>query len=103
MSLEYTFVFTTILLVCYLADKWLRTRVFGRWKPLIFAFIIYLVFGIIWDHVAVIRGHWVYGWQYLSGVKIGLVPVEDVLVVLDIILVPVIAWEYFRKNGKTKK
>lgn len=38
---------------------------------------IFLLVEVVWDHVAIGRGHWFFGEQFLLGPRIGLMPIEE--------------------------
>lgn len=40
-------------------------------------YAVVLLVGIIWDHIAISRGHWVFGKDFLLGPQIGLMPIEE--------------------------
>jgi len=91
--------FTTvvlILVVSILADNILRTKVLHRWKTLALAFFLGLVVVIPWDSFAIMRGHWVIG--QTVGITFGVLPLEEIIAVFDMLLIPVIAWEYWNKQ-----
>lgn len=39
--------------------------------------LVFLVVGVVWDHIAIGRGHWYFGQEYLLGPRIGLMPIEE--------------------------
>ena len=55
----------------------LHTRVYARWRRLLFALApVVLVFGA-WDVCAIAAGHWAYNERYLTGVRLGNLPMEE--------------------------
>ena len=41
------------------------------------AYAIIIFVGVIWDHIAIYRGHWSFGKKFLLGPHIGLMPIEE--------------------------
>jgi lycopene cyclase domain-containing protein len=76
----------------------LRTRVYRRWRRLAAAIAPGLVLGVAWDHYAVHRGQWTFDWRYLTGVKVGGLPVEEVLFFVAIPICAVLTLEAVRRR-----
>ncbi len=45
---------------------------------MIFINFFILLVGVAWDEFAIYRGHWSYGEQFLLGLRVGYVPIEDI-------------------------
>jgi len=103
MGLEYALLSIGIFVACIVADSILKTNVFRRWKALLMAYGMGLIIAIPWDIFAIARGHWWLGESYLIGINLVNVPIEELLVMANLLFIPIIAWEYFkRENGKKR-
>jgi lycopene cyclase domain-containing protein len=63
-----------------------------------FPFIVF----IIWDAFAVSRGHWSFNENYITGIKIFSLPVEEILFFIIIPFCALFAWEvvkYFMRKS----
>lgn len=62
-------------------------RSFSHWWRLS---LFMLILATCWDQIAIARGHWSFGEEFLLGIKIGYMPIEEfgfVLVVSYLVLV----------------
>jgi lycopene cyclase domain-containing protein len=55
----------------------LRTRVYARWRRLVLALLPVLAVFVTWDALAIRAGNWSY--RHLTGVRLGNLPVEELL------------------------
>jgi len=46
--------------------------------------LIFFVVGVLWDHFAIWRGHWIFPGKGLIGIRIGLMPLEEYLFIFII-------------------
>ena len=67
----YLIISTVIILINILLDFKLKTGVFENRFRLIIFIIICFIAGFIWDHIAIIRGHW-----FVKGVRLAIVEFE---------------------------
>lgn len=44
--------------------------------------LIFFIIGVVWDSYAIWRGHWSFGDTGLTGITIGLMPLEEYLFIL---------------------
>lgn len=83
-------------MILIVLDSAVETCVFKRWKASLLTFLLGAVLATLWENLAVLRGHWWFGYQYMLGIRIGLVPIEEVIVWADLIFIPILLWEYFK-------
>lgn len=57
----------------------LRTRVLARWRRLLLALAPVAVVFALWDGYAVAAGHWTFDPDRTTGVRLGALPLEEVL------------------------
>lgn len=55
----------------------------SRKERFIVTFVFFVV-GVLWDHLAIFRGHWEFQGKGLIGIKIGLMPLEEYLFIIII-------------------
>jgi lycopene cyclase domain-containing protein len=79
---EYFVILVIIFLTSFILHKLSGVRLYKSLKHILVVNGIALVLGIVWDHIALTRGHWVFGEQYLLGPKAGLMPVEEMIFIL---------------------
>ena len=94
--MEYTLVVLLILIICIFTDFILKTSIFKQWKILILTFFLGVLVTVPWDIFAIVRGHWWIG--QTIGLNIWVLPVEELIAMMNMLLIPVIAWEYFRNR-----
>jgi len=95
---EYLLIAMTVLVMLLLASMLLlKDLLWRQWKTLLFTWSIGMVIVWLWDSFALLRGHWWYNPQNLTGIKLGMVPLETFILITDFLLVAVISWEYAKK------
>ena len=93
-------IYLLVLLACLLGtlplELVLGTRVYARWRRLILALLPVLVVFVTWDVLAIRAGHWSYDPRQTVGLRLGNVPVEEVLFFLVVPICSVLAFEAVR-------
>ena len=79
---EYFLILVGIFIITVFIQKYFQIRIYKNLKHLLFFNIINLFLATIWDQIAIQRGHWTFSPNYLLGIKIGYMPVEEFLFVL---------------------
>jgi len=78
MKAEYLLLMAACLAVTLPLEFWLRARVYRRPLRLLFALLPSLVVFVVWDAVAIARGHWSYSPEHTTGVLLpAAVPLEE--------------------------
>jgi lycopene cyclase domain-containing protein len=75
----------------------LRVRVYARWRRLLLALVPQLVVFLGWEAYAIARHHWAYDSAQVLPVRIGAMPVEELLFFLVVPVCAVLALEAVRK------
>jgi lycopene cyclase domain-containing protein len=73
----------------------LRARVYARWRRLLRTLLPVLAVFLTWDALAVHAGHWSY--RHLSGVRVGNLPVEEILFFVVIPTCSILTFEAVRR------
>lgn len=92
-QLTYLAVLAGCLLGTLPLELVLRVRVYARWRRLVAALVPGLVLGVAWDVYAVRQEHWHFDQRYVVGLKLGGLPVEEVLFFLVIPICAVLTLE----------
>lgn len=94
---EYTIFSLLSVLIVFLIDKKLKINIFKRREFYVFllviAFFKFLVNGYLTKDIVC------YNSQYLLGLRIGTIPLEDFIFGFSMVSLTIIFWEYF-KNEK---
>ena len=56
----------------------LGTRVYARWRRLLLTLAPVLLVFVVWDVLAIRAGHWGYDPEQTTGVRFGVVPLEEI-------------------------
>jgi|TARA_Y100000310_G_C20693967_1_gene824186 lycopene cyclase domain-containing protein len=83
--MEYLLIEIVIFVFFFALHRYFKLKLFQNTKQTILFFAFLFVLGIVWDSLAVFRGHWVFPGSGLVGITIFLLPIEDYLFM---ILVP---------------
>ncbi len=59
-----------------------RIKVYSNVKQMVVTVGFFLMVGITWDIMGVVRGHWMFGFENLTGIKVGVLPLEELLFML---------------------
>jgi lycopene cyclase domain-containing protein len=75
----------------------LRVRVYARWRRLLIALVPQLVVFLAWEAYAIAHSHWGYDRAQVLPVRIGGMPLEELLFFLVVPVCAVLALEAVRK------
>jgi lycopene cyclase domain-containing protein len=93
--------YAAVLLACLLGAAWLEialhTRVFRRWRRLLLTVVPVLVVFVAWDAYAIGRGQWTFAPRYITGLRLGRLPVEELAFFVVIPICSVLAFEAVRR------
>ncbi len=68
-----------LFLVAFILHKATKVKLFVSKKHMLIFYMIFVIIGVVWDQFAIFRGHWIYKREYLTGINIGYMPLEDYL------------------------
>ena len=74
---EYALILVLVLLVTVFFHRKYKVKLFKSKRHILVAYAIIIFVGVIWDHIAIYRGHWSFGKKFLLGPHIGLMPIEE--------------------------
>lgn len=96
---EYLAVLGACLLIT-LPLEWLGSGVYRRGPELARAIAPVLLVLVVWDFVAVLRGHWSFHPDVVTGVKVGVLPIEEILFFLTVPACAVLTYEAVRERSR---
>lgn len=74
---EYTFILVLFLAAGLILQRRFHLRLYKSTKQILLTNLLFFIVGVVWDHVAIGRGHWNFGERFLLGPRIGLMPIEE--------------------------
>jgi len=99
--LEYLATLISVFLICILVKLRYKLQLFKSAKEGLLVIGALFAIGSIWDSFAIFRGYWSYKEEFLVGIKIGVMPIEEYLFVLVIPFLTLIIYSLVRgKNAR---
>jgi lycopene cyclase domain-containing protein len=95
--LTYLALLAGCLVVTAPLELLLRVRVYARWRRLLLALVPQLVVFLAWEACAIAHHHWSYDPAQVLPVRIGGLPLEELLFFLVVPVCAVLALEAVRK------
>jgi lycopene cyclase domain-containing protein len=74
----------------------LHTRVYARWRQLLLTLLPVVLVFTTWDVLAIRAGHWAYDPRQTTGLRIGNVPIEELVFFVVVPTCSVLAFEAVR-------
>lgn len=95
MQLEYLTLLVVCCLLCAAAALYFGVfaQVIRQLQRMSFAVGITFVVFVIWDYIAIDRGHWYFNQRYVTGLVVLGVPVEELLFFILIPVLSILTWE----------
>jgi lycopene cyclase domain-containing protein len=92
--------YLALLAFCFLGSAWLelflRVNVYRRWRRLVLALLPTVVVFVAWDVAAIEAGHWRYDVRQLTGLAVGVLPLEELLFFLVAPTAAILSFEAVR-------
>ena len=80
--MEYLLILLFWLIVPAVIQYKYHIRLYNSVKHMVVSVVFFFVVGIIWDIIGASRGHWEFGYKNLTGIRVGILPFEEVLFML---------------------
>jgi lycopene beta-cyclase len=90
---HYLILLGLCLLITLPLELVLRCRVYRRPLRLLLSLLPVLVIFIGWDLLGIARGHWSYSERFVTGVRIGVLPLEEIAFFVVIPICGLLAYE----------
>lgn len=81
---EYLALMAACLAITLPLEFVFRARVYRRALTALRSMVVMVIAFIAWDLLGIVRGHWSYNPAYVTGWRIGLVPIEEIVFFLVI-------------------
>jgi lycopene cyclase domain-containing protein len=93
--MRYLLVMGACVVITLPLELLLRARVYARWRRLVLTLLPVLAVFVTWDVLAIHAGFWSY--RHLTGVRIGNLPIEELVFFLVIPTCAVLTFEAVRR------
>ena len=94
---EYLILMGVCLLITLPLETLFGARVWRRPRRLLRAMVVPVLIFAVWDAIAISRGHWTYGPEYVTGWEIGNLPVEELVFFITIPICGLLTYEAVRR------
>ena len=98
---EYTVLAAAAVVITIIVDALTRVKVLRRAEFYIFLCAIFVIKLLVNGYLTG-TGIVLYRAQFLLGIRIGSIPIEDFLFGFSMVTLSIIFWEYFKKNERLK-
>ncbi len=95
--MEYLIIIIFWFVIVFLIHQYSKVKVFKSKKHILMTYLPILIAGILWDTVAIYRGHWIYQ-KGMLGINIGLMPLEDYLFIIIVIYAILVFYKLLDKK-----
>jgi lycopene cyclase domain-containing protein len=97
MSGTYLLVLAACLLGTLPLELFLHARVYGRPRRLLLTLVPVLLVFVTWDVLAIRAGHWDYDPEQVTGVALGVLPLEELLFFLVVPICALLSFEAVKR------
>jgi lycopene cyclase domain-containing protein len=96
--MEYLILLISVSLLCAAVKLRYSLQLFKSAKEGLLVMGSLFVIGSVWDSFAVLRGYWNYREQFLVGIMIGVMPLEEYIFVLVIPFLTLVIYRIVRQK-----
>jgi lycopene cyclase domain-containing protein len=75
---EYALILLLFILLGFFLQRIFKLKLYKSIKHFLIANSIFLVTAILWDQIAISRGHWLFKEEFLLGFYVGSMPIEEI-------------------------
>jgi lycopene cyclase domain-containing protein len=79
---EYALILLALLTITVFLHRRFKVKLFRSPSHSLVFWMIILAVGIAWDQFAISRGHWSFGEEFLLGLRLGWMPIEEYVFIL---------------------
>lgn len=90
---QYLLLMAGCLVITLPLELLLGARVYARWRLMLLALLPMLVVFSVWDVVGIVRDHWTYNPAFITGVHLGVMPVEELVFFVTIGICGLLTYE----------
>ena len=95
--IEYTLLCIVALAAAYFFDHLLETRV-GRRRAFLYALAMALLTQLVVDNLTAWRGFWNFNRDMMLGMRVPVIPLENLLFGIALFYSTIISWEFSSRN-----
>lgn len=100
MNFEYLNILVVLFAVAYYLERKNSIHIFKNRKQAIYFSVIAIIIGVVWDQIAIMRGHWSYPKGGSLGIFIGYMPLEDYFFIFVVYFFALTLYQVIRKKIK---
>jgi lycopene cyclase domain-containing protein len=97
LHLSYLAVLAFVVVGSGWLELFLRVRVYRRWRRLLLVLAPTVVIFVLWDLAAIAAGHWTFDAEQMTGIRLGSLPLEELLFFVVVPIAAILAFEAVRK------
>ena len=90
---EYLLLMAGCLLITLPLELVLGARVYARWRLMLLALLPTVLIFSVWDIVGIIRLHWTYNIDFITGIHLWVMPLEELVFFLVIPICALLTYE----------
>ncbi|MGM0699956.1 MAG: lycopene cyclase domain-containing protein [Actinomycetota bacterium] len=90
---DYLGLMAACLLITLPLELVFAARVYRRWQVLLKALLPVVVVFAVWDIIAIARDHWSYDPRFVTGIDLGILPLEELVFFLVIPVCALLSYE----------
>ena len=90
---QYLLLMAGCLVITLPLELVLGARVYARWKLMLMALLPTVLIFSVWDVVGIVREHWTYNPDFITGVHFGVMPLEELVFFIVISICGLLTYE----------
>ena len=103
MRIEYLLVLLASIAIPFVVSFDRRLDLYNDKKSMLKAIAIPGVFYLLWDVIATARGHWSFNPEYVIGLSVAGLPLEEILFFPTIAFIAIFTWEAVKVLARGRK
>ena len=92
---EYFAILLSWLIVSAAIQLKYQIKLYKDMKHMVVTVALFVVVGLIWDMIGVTRGHWTFQSENLMGIRLGILPFEELLFMLVVPYSVLVFYKFF--------
>ncbi|WP_209323671.1 lycopene cyclase domain-containing protein [Brevibacterium renqingii] len=92
-AFEYLLLMGACVLITLPLELFFQARVYRRWATALWALVPVILVFSLWDVIAIARDHWTYNPRFVTGIRLGDLPLEEIVFFIVIPLCALLSYE----------
>ena len=92
-AFEYLLLMGACVLITLPLELFFQARVYRRWATALWALVPVILVFSLWDVIAIARDHWTYNPRFVTGIRLGDLPLEELVFFIVIPLCALLSYE----------